>query len=270
MILLPLNIITTTLIGASLAGVACSLIGVFVVRMKLSSLGFCMSHAAFAGAALGLALSFNPLLMAMIFSLTSAFLLGPVAEKAKLHPDVILGVMFSLMLALGLIFLSLAPGTAMTSSALGILWGSVLGIGKMDLLQLGIFTGITLGLIVLFFKEFQAIMFSRKLAEASGINTKPFLYVILFLTGITIALTLKLVGGLLIFALVVNPASSVYQFFYDIKKIILVSPLVGVGYCMLGILISLLFDLPVGSSIAIVSSICFGASVVFSPKRKRG
>jgi len=270
MIVLPAKIILFAILGAFLTGIACSLVGSFVVRMNLSSLGFCMSHAAFAGAALGLLLYLNPLVMAIIFSILVAFILGPIAEKAKLNTDVVIGIIFSLMISLGLIFLSFSPGTAMSSTALSILWGSILGITINDILRLTVITFSIILIIVLFFKEFQAIMFSRKMAEASGINTKPFYYLILFLTGVTVALSLKLVGGLLVFALMINPASSAYQFFYDMKKITIFSPIIGVFCCFLGILLSFYLDLPTGASIAITSSLFFGLSVLISPKRRRG
>jgi len=264
------SMLLTTLIGSCLAGIGCSLVGVFVVRMRLSSVGFCMSHAAFAGAALGLVLSLNPLILAIAFSSGVALTIGPMAEKAKLHPDVILGVLFSLMLCLGLIFLKFAPGTALSSTAMGILWGSILGISTQEIIILGMLTLAIVILIILFSKEFRSIMFDRKMAEASGINTRPFYYLILLLTAAIVSLSLKLIGGLLIFALIVNPASTAYEFFYDIRKIFIFSPLFGVGYCLLGIVISFLFDFPIGSSIGIVSAIGFGISVVLSPKRRKG
>ena len=264
------RLIVLAVTGAVLTGLSCSLVGSFVVRMNLSSLGFAMSHAAFAGAALGLVLSVDPLLVAIGFSTGVALLLGPLAEKAKLPTNVILGILFSLMISLGLIFLNLVPQTAMSSTALSILWGSILGMTVENTLKLLMLTVGIILVFVLFFKEFQSIMFSRKLAEASGINTKPFYYLILFLTGITVAFSLKLVGGLLVFALMVNPASSAYQFFYDMKKIIFFSPVIGVLCCITGVVVSFSLDLPTGSSIAIVSSVVFGVSVLLSPKRRRG
>lgn len=264
------RLIVLAVAGAVFTGVSCSLVGSFVVRMNLSSLGFCMSHAAFAGAALGLVLSVDPLLSAIVFSVSIALILGPLAEKAKLPTDVILGILFSLMISLGLIFLSLTPQTAMSSTALSILWGSILGMTVENILKLFMLTVGIILIFALFFKEFQSIMFSRKLAEASGINTKPFYYLMLFLTGITVAFSLKLVGGLLVFALMVNPASSAYQFSYDMKKITVFSPVIGVLCCLTGVAVSFLLDLPTGSSIAIVSSVFFGVSVLLSPKRRRG
>lgn len=270
MISLPPQLIITAIIGSVLAGVVCSLMGVFVVRMNLSSIGFCMSHAAFAGAALGLVISIDPLLCAIGFSTLIALLLGPISEKARLHSDVIIGVTFSMMIALAFIFLNFVPGSAASGAALRILWGSIFSLTVDNVFMLLLLTFTLTVLIVLFSKEFQAIMFDRKLAEASGINTKPFYFAILFLTGLTVSLSLKLVGGLLVFALIINPASSVYQFFYDIKKIFIVSPIVGAFSCLLGFLLSLAVDFPIGSSIVIVSAVIFGFSIVVSPKRRKG
>jgi len=270
MIVLPVRIMLTAIAASILAGVTCSLIGVFVVHMKLTSIGFCMSHAAFAGAALGLLVAVDPHLSALAFSTLVALILGPVSERAKLSPGVIIGIMFSLTMGLGFIFLNLAPGTAATQQALSILWGSIFSVTFDDLILLGLLTFFIILLLILFFKEFQALMFSRKLAEASGIYTSIFYFLILFLAGVTVAFSLKLVGGLLVFALIVNPASSALQFIYDLKKILVVSPIIGALTCLLGFLLSLLLDFPIGSSIIIVSSLIFGISVMLSPKRRRG
>ncbi len=268
--MLPPSIIINTIIGASLAAVVCSMIGVFVVRMNLSSIGFCMSHAAFAGAALGLVVSRDPFTLALGMAILVAFVLGPIAEKARLQADVILGTMFSLTMALALLFLSIVPGSVVSSTALSILWGSVLGITNTDLIRLFILLVILISVMALFYKEFFAIMLDRKLAEESGINTRPFYYAILFLCGVTVSVSLKLIGGLLIFALMVNPVSAAYQFSHDMRWIILISPLIGLASSLVGITISLNFDIPVGSSIAIMSVLIFLISVAISPKRRRG
>ncbi|MHA1664448.1 MAG: metal ABC transporter permease [Candidatus Njordarchaeales archaeon] len=268
MISLGLRILLIAIIGAILAGVTCSIIGVFVVRLKISSIGYAMSHAAFAGAALGLLLDIDPLLIALLFSFIVALLIGPISDRSNLSPEVILGVIFSLNMALAFIFLSLLPTTAASISALSILWGSILTITIDDLTYLSILTTIMILAIVLFFKEFYAILFNRKLAEADGINTKPFYYAILFMAGATVSFSLKIIGGLLVFALIVNPPSTIMQFSYDMKKIIVLSPILGAITCLIGFLLSLITDFPVGSSIVIVSSLLFAISVVVSPKRR--
>lgn len=253
-----------------MAGLCCGLMGSFVMRMNLSSVGFTMSHAAFAGAALGLFLQINPMFSAIGLSLLVAALLGPLTETSRLPANVIMGITFPLTMALALIFLRFAPETAMSSTALSLLWGSILSITRLDVYYLAALSLSIIVVVGLFFKEFEAIVFDEKLAESSGINTRPFFYVILFLTGITVSLSLKLVGGLLVFALMINPASAAFQFFYDMRKIIVFSPLLGALFALGGIYLSYLFDLPVGASIALISTSLFGLAVTLSPKRRKG
>ena len=270
MIELPISLLITSILGAMFAGFVCSTMGVFVVRMNLSSIGFCMSHAAFAGAAFGLMTSIDPLISAIIFSFVTAMILGPISEKARLESNVVIGFLFSIMIALAFIFLNFIPGQAASGTALRILWGSIFSVGYNDLLILALLSFILILFIALFYKELLAVMFHRKLAESSGINTKLFYFAVLFFTGFAVSLSLRLVGGLLVYALIINPTSSAYQFFYDFKKILIFSPLIGIISCLIGFWLSLITDFPIGASIVIISAIIFAIAIILSPKRRRG
>lgn len=269
MIWLELAIIQRALMGCVLAGFLTGLIGVFVVRMRLSAIGYSMSHGAFAGAALGTVASVNPLLTGMLFSAATAFLIGPVADKARLNTDTVTSIAFPLNMALAFVFLTLSPQIGLSSEVASVLWGSIISMTNRDIVYLITLCAASLALIHFFWKELFAIMFNRKLAEADGINTKPFVYFIVFLVGLVVTLSLKLVGGLLIFALLFNPASSALQFLQEMKKIIVVSPIIGAATCVTGLMVSLVLDVPVGSCIVLISTLVFALSVVSSPKRKR-
>ena len=138
MIELPISLIIISILGSILAGFVCSTMGVFVVRMNLASIGYCMSHAAFAGAAFGLMISFDPFVTAIIFSFFAAIILGPLAEKARLENNVVIGFLFSLMIALAFIFLNFIPGQAASGTALRILWGSIFSVSYIDIIFLGL------------------------------------------------------------------------------------------------------------------------------------
>lgn len=267
---LPLFFLLPSILGAILAGFVCSTMGTFVVRMNLSSIGYCMSHAAFAGAAFGILLSIDPMISAVFFAFATALILGPLSEKARLESNVVIGFLFSVMIALGFVFLSLKPGEAATGRALSILWGSLFSVNYNDVLLLLLLSFVLLVFVIVFYKELIAVMFHRKLAESAGINTKLFYFAVLFFTGFAVALSLKLVGGLLVFALIVNPTSTTYQFFYDFKKIMIVSPIIGILSCMIGFYVSLIADFPIGAAIVIVSAAGFAFSLFISPKRKKG
>lgn len=269
MIWLQIELMQRALLGCILAGFLTGLMGVFVVKMKLTAIGYSMSHGAFAGAALGVATSMNPLITALSFASITAFLIGPIADKARLHADTITSIVFPLNMALAFVFLTLTPEIGLTSQVANVLWGSIISLTNNDLVYMITLCASTMVIIYFVRKELFAIMFNRKLAEADGINTKPFVYLIILISGIVVTFSIKLVGGLLIYALLFNPASSALQFLEDMRKIIVVSPLIGIGSNISGLLVSLFLDIPVGSCIVLVSTVIFGITVLLSPKRKR-
>lgn len=257
------------LIACIIAGFLMGLIGVFVVRMRLSAIGYAMSHGAFAGAALGLATATNPLATGVLFASGTAFIIGPIADKARLHADTITSIVFPLNMALAFVFLTLVPEVGLSSQVANVLWGSIISMTNADLVYLVTLFAATLAIIYFVWKELFAIMFNRKLAQADGINTKPYIYLIIFLAGVVITFSLKLVGGLLIYALLFNPASTVLQFSENMRKVVIASPLVGLATTVSGLFVSLFLDLPVGACIVIVSTIVFAIALLLSPKRRR-
>jgi ABC-type Mn2+/Zn2+ transport system permease subunit len=172
-------------------------------------------------------------------------------------------------MALAFVFLTLVPEVGLSSQVANVLWGSIISMTNADLVYLATLFAATLAIVYFVWKELFAIMFNRKLAQADGINTKPFIYLIIFLAGVVVTFSLKLVGGLLIYALLFNPASTVLQFSENMRKVVIASPLVGLATTVSGLFVSLFFDLPVGSCIVIVSTIVFAVALLLSPKRRR-
>jgi len=273
-IVLPERIMVKIIMSAVLAGFALSLVGTFVVHMKITTVGFCMSHAAFAGAALGLLLEsfgsgFNPVYMAAIFTIAVALLLGPLSDKTKLDSNIILGILFSLMIALGFIFISLMPEGVTGSNSMGIIWGSLFGLGLEELLILIILNISVILLIVLFYKELMSIMLNQKMALAAGINVTFFKFLILLATAIAVSFSINIVGAFLVYAMIVNPTSTVYQYVYDTKKLFIFSPIVGISTILGGVFLSLWLDFPISSSIIVFSAATFAISVLISPKHQK-
>jgi manganese/iron transport system permease protein len=254
------------IISALLGGVACAIIGVFVVLLHMPFIGVCMSHAAFAGALLGLWLGFNPLVGSFTFSLIAAAIIGPLADRGELNPETSLGVIFSLMLGLAFLFMGLMPGTK--SGALELLWGSILTNTRSDIILLAIVAVLVVGLVVIFFKEIQATIFHRGIALAVGLPATVIMYGVLFLTGATVTVSLRSIGGLLIFSLILNPAAAAYQLTYNMKRMFLLAAFFGVLSGWVGLLLSYLFNIPSGATIVVISSVIFMLAAISSPKRK--
>ena len=254
------------ILSAFLGGIACSTIGVFVVLMHMPFIGVCMAHAAFAGALLGLWLGFNPMIGAFGLSILSAAIVGPLADRGELSPETSVGVIFSLMLGLAFLFMGLMPGTK--SGALELLWGSILTNTRSDVIFVGVVAVVVVGLVFVFYKEIQATLFNRDTALSVGIPATLTLYGILFLTGATITVSLRSIGGLLIFSLILNPAAAAYQLTYSLKRMFLLAAGFGVLSGWMGLLMSYLFDIPSGATIVVTSSVIFMVAAIFSPKRK--
>ena len=247
-------------------GITCSLIGVFVVTMHLSFIGICIAHAAFAGALLGIWLGFNPLISALAFSLASAVVIGPMADRGELNLDTSIGIVFSLMLGLAFLFLGMMPGSR--TEALNLFWGSILTTTRQDLIFLLVVTGIIIALIATFYKEIQSVICHRQVAMAVGIPATLIFYGLLLVTGLTITASMRSIGGLLIYSLIVNPAAAAYQLTYSLKRMLLIASAFGIISCWAGLAASYFLDIPSGASIVITSSIIFGLATAFSPKRK--
>ena len=254
------------ILSAFLGGIACATIGVFVVLMHMPFIGVCMSHAAFAGALLGLWLGFDPLIGAFAFSLLVAAIIGPLADRGQLSPETSLGVIFSLMLGIAFLFMGLMPGTK--SGALELLWGSILTNTRGDIIFLAVVAVVVVGLVFIFYKEIQATIFHRDMALSVGLPATLILYGVLFLTGATITASLRSIGGLLIFSLILNPAAAAYQLTYSMKRMFLLAAAFGVLSGWIGLLFSYLFDIPSGATIVVTSSVIFMIAAIFSPKRK--
>jgi manganese/iron transport system permease protein len=253
-------------IACVLCGASCSLLSVFVVLMKMPLIGVSMSHAAFAGAVLGMLLDFNPILSGFILCLLTAGVLGPLSDRTDMAPENVLSIMFSFLM--GLAFLGMGILTRTKAGALNLMWGNLLSLTRTDIAVLMMITLILSLFLFLFFKEIRAVLFNRRLAAASGVPERTIYYTLLFLTGAVVSSNLATVGGLLIFALLVQPGATALQLTYNLKSFFLVSAAAGIGACVSGLILSYIFDIPSGASVVLMATAIFAAAYIFSPKRR--
>ncbi len=251
---------------AVLSGSICGAMGVFVVLWRMSLVGMCISHAAFAGALIGLWLGFPPMGGGLAASLGAASLVGPLADRPGFTLDTAMGVIFSVVMSLAMLALGLLPGAK--TEGLSLIWGNLLTVTSFDIKTM-VCTGAALFLFVyLFFKEIQAILGQKKAAVAAGIPVRAIHYATLVLMGLVVAFTLKAVGGLLIFALIVTPAATALQLTYSLRYMFLLSALLGAGASALGLWFSFYLSLPPGAVIVLVAALFLIVAMLLSPKKK--
>ncbi len=249
-----------------LGGASCSAIGVLVVTMRISAIGICMAHAAFAGALLGILLGVNWLPPAFLFSMAAAGIIGPLSDRADFAPETVVGIVFTTMLGLAFLFLGLMSGSR--TDALSLLWGSILTVKQADLGLMAVVCVLLLAGLTLFFKEIRAVLCHRAVATAVGIPATAIFYIMLLAVGLTVTASLRTIGGLLIYSLIINPAAAAYQLSYDLKRIFLLAALFGVASCWVGLLVSYWLDIPSGAVIVLVSALVFLLATLLSPKKR--
>jgi len=120
------NFMQNALLASILGGASCGIVGVWVIMMKMPFVGVAMSHAAFAGVIMGLLFHLNPLIMAIIFCMISALIIGPVAERAEFEPNISIGIIFSFVLGIAFLGMGLIKGPK--TEALNYIWGNILTI----------------------------------------------------------------------------------------------------------------------------------------------
>jgi len=247
------------------AGVSCSLIGVPIVVMDLAFLGVCMSHAALAGAVVGLYFGFSPTIGAYVGCGLTAILIGPVADRTRLGSGSAMGVIFAALLGVTFLLMGLLEGPK--TSALSILWGSLLTVGVTDLMVMAMVTAVVIAAAVLFVPYLRALMLGRELADALGAPATATYYGVIVLCGLTTACFLSGIGGLLLFCLVLTPAASAYQFTYRLGVMMIVAPLIGIAAALGGLFVSCLLNWPTGATIILMACVVFAVSTLFSTKR---
>ncbi|MEO0071598.1 MAG: metal ABC transporter permease [candidate division WOR-3 bacterium] len=259
--------VTNAFLGALLVGTVCSVIGVLVILRGLAFVGAGIAHAAFGGVALGFLLGIDPLFSAILFCIGTALLIQLTKKKATLREDTAIGIFFAFTMALGVLFIGLMR--RYDARLYGYLFGNILGITRGNIILMLALAFVVLLVFILFYKEFKFIAFDEELAEASGLAVGLLGAIQMALIALTVVVSIKTVGIILVEALLVIPAATAYQLTNRYGVMFFLSWAVAVIACIVGLFLSYILAVPSGATIVIVSAGLFALAAIFSPKRKR-
>jgi ABC-type Mn2+/Zn2+ transport system permease subunit len=255
------------LASSVLIGVVCAIIGVYVVLKGLSFIGAGIAHASFGGVALGFLLGLNPVLTAIVFCLATAWGIGFVTRRGEVKEDTAIGVFFASTMALGILFIGLMQGYNV--DLFGYLFGSVLAVTTADLWISGALALAVLLVVGLVYKELLFITFDPEMAEAAGLPAAQLYFLLLSLIALTIVLSIKVVGIILVSALIVTPAAAAYQLTDDFRRMMVLSVLLGVGSALVGLFLSYWLNIASGATIVLTATAIFFLAALLSPRRRR-
>ncbi|HEX2966753.1 MAG TPA: metal ABC transporter permease [Syntrophorhabdaceae bacterium] len=253
--LLTHGFIQRALIAGSFISILCSTLGIFLVLRRLSLIGDGLAHVTFGSVAVGLLFRASPFYVAIPIVMFAGLGILKLIEKARLYGDAAIGVVSSIGISAGVIIASVAGG--FNVDLFSYLFGNILAINTTEVIISIVLSVVLLVLLVLFYEDLFATTFSEDAARTSGIKTTQINRVLVLLIGLTVVLAMKVVGIMLISALLILPPVTALQIARSFRATIFISASTGLISVILGIFISFLLNFPTGATVVIINFLLF-------------
>jgi zinc transport system permease protein len=248
------------LIAAILVGAVCGTLGFFIILRRMAFIGVGISHSAIGGVAIGLLLGIDPLVTAGIFAIAVALGIAAVRKRADLSEDAVIGVFFSGSMALGIVLFSMNHGYR--QDLFGYLFGNVLALSGTELWLLGGAGLLVVATLAIALRELLFIAFDEEVARAYGRPVDLLNSLLLVLVAITVIIGVRLVGVLLIEALLVVPAATAALWSTNFRVQIVLAATMGAACGVIGLASAYWLDIAAGGSIVLATVALFFGSVV--------
>jgi zinc transport system permease protein len=278
------------LLAGALVSVACGIVGTFVVIKRIVFISGGIAHAAYGGIGLGYYVKYSllpllfagsaatgdqrpgswPLLGAILFSLLAAVIMGVIQRRTRQRADTIIGVLWAIGMALGIVFVDLSAGYK--ADLMSYLFGSILAVERGELLVMLGLDVVIVALVILFYKELLALSFDETFASVENVPVDVITIVLLCLIALTVVMMMRVVGLIMVIAMLTMPAAIAGQFVRDMKRMMVSSIILGMLFTIVGLWLSYIWNLTSGASIILVSGAAYLASLLlrqspFSPQR---
>lgn len=255
------------LLAGVLAGIACGVIGPFIVARRISYIGGGIAHSVLGG--MGAAYFFSnvfkwewlhPLYGAVAAALLSAIVIGLVSLKARQREDTVISAIWAIGMAVGIIFIMKTPGY--NENLLSYLFGNILMVSSHDLWQIAALDLLIIAIVILFYNKFLAICFDEQFARARGINVEFYYLLLLCLTALTVVVLITVVGIVMVIALLTLPVAIASCFTRTLWQTMILSTITTIVLTLFGLAISYDLDLPSGATIILLAGFMFLLTIV--------
>jgi zinc transport system permease protein len=247
------------LLAGVLASIACGIIGTYVVVRRMVSVSGGISHAAFGGVGLGYYLGIDPLLGATVFTVATALGMGALEIRARQQMDTIIGAVWAAGMALGILFVYLTPGFA--PDLFSYLFGNILLVPRGDILLMAVLVAIIVAIVGLFYLEFQAVTFDPDYARVMNLPVERLSLLLLVLVALTVVMLIRVVGIILVIALLTIPAAISRLYTGRVWSMMLLATGLGALFTLIGIGLSYVLNVPSGATIILVSTAAYAAAL---------
>ena len=228
------------LLGGALVAISCAVVGLLIVLRKESMIGDSVAHMAFGGIAIGILMGVEPILTALVFSIVAILVISFMRSRNLANSDAGMAVMLAAGFSLGLIVVSMAEG--FTVDLFSYLFGSILTIDSTELLIIAVLAIVSVGVMAILYKELISMTFDENAARLNGIPVATLATAFNILVAVTIVISIKVVGVILVAALLVLPGLTSLQLDLSFKRTLMVSVVFALVMTITGILISAVLD----------------------------
>jgi zinc transport system permease protein len=263
---LQYDFMRNALLAGILVSIACGVIGTYVVVKRIVFVSGGVAHTAYGGVGLAYFLGFSPTLGAVLFSLAAAFGMGWVHRKTRQRADTIIGVMWALGMALGIIFLDLTPGYK--AELMSYLFGSILAVPTGDLWLMLLMDALIIFLVVVFYKELLAVAFDEQYALVENVPVDWIYMLLMGMIGLSVVMLMRVVGLIMVIALLTIPAAISAMFLQDLKKMMVLASVLGMVFTFVGLFLSYALNLTSGASIILVAGVVYLVSLFVQTRRQ--
>lgn len=232
-------------------GLSCALLGVFLILRKSAMIGHGLAHISFAGVAIGLFLGWLPLLSALLLTIITASLLVIIRQKTGLYSDTAIALVSSFGFALGILLVSLSQ--RINVELFSYLFGDILTISSLEVIVSIVLVLMIIIIIVVYFRDFLFTTFDPEAAQVAGIPENKVELLLTILSGITVVLGMKIVGVLLVVALMVIPAASALRIARSFRQALFWAGVFSLGEIFVGLCLSFWLDIPAAAAIVLLS-----------------
>lgn len=243
-------------LAALLASVTCGIIGTYIVSRRIVFISGGITHASFGGIGMGYYFGFNPIIGAVFFGILSALGIEFFTKKADLREDSAIAMLWSLGMALGIIFIFLTPGYA--PNLMSYLFGNILTVSLADLIYLLVLAIIISTFFIIFYKMILFVSFDEEYALTNKVPVRLFNAILISLVALTIVLNIRVVGIILVISLLTIPQAIANLFTKQYHRIIIASIIAGFIGSIAGLVFSYYYDIPSGAAIIFTLVIIYG------------
>ncbi|MBW2600553.1 MAG: metal ABC transporter permease [Deltaproteobacteria bacterium] len=242
-------------IAGLLASVACGVMGTYVVVRRIVFISGGISHAVLGGMGIAYYYSYNPLHGAVIASLIAALVIGFVSLRYHQYEDTIIGAIWSIGMAIGILFIYKTPGYNV--DLMSYLFGNILMVGTQRLQIMGFLDIIIVVSVILLYKRFLAVCFDEEYSQLQGIGVLGTYLLLLCLIALTVVILIQVVGLILVIALLTLPAATSRHYTSSLGQMMILASILGAVFTTSGLIVSYGLDLPAGATIIVIAGIVY-------------